>query len=792
MCLQNILSTNTPFKTKSNQLLSLLHSPLNNISINLLKNKSKEPIDDRIKDFIQDIEQNFIKKWYSSYISTNEEFLIESSKLLDIIIRRFLQIAGQINSEKVLHGTVTILLRHVKEYKKAVKKAKNDGSVESHYRYGHLGSKSEKCFEHFALQITSKTLRHFIHWELYNSVACRCLNAILAKKLISHMVHTLSSPGFINFNILIVFDDEKKKVQYVDKYQAVSISNVDHKEVKNQPIEDIEDIEPPKEEETTKVIPKEEISEETVKVEKPEVKDEVKVYESKSSNKTWRHSSDLDCISLGQDILFLSNIEEDTKPDWTQLAEDFSSSKKKVTVKDTMKDLQQSTTNAMHKIEEGILDLGIGIRKGLRLTGLQDSTIEARPKSQSKDIPQSTNRRDTRLTKLSHVNSDIEESFEDIYMNPLHEIKIREVKEEEVVITPGYEGDILLERSPMIEKLPSNDIPTMEFVHVEDSPEPEYEDNPDLATTTAKLRSLLAQKTEANTPAASPMSLIPTPQDASGSSVDELSEVDGALPSMYKAWAKNVFQNTLNTIKTALPGNASEETCVSQVVTLAGLNLVQYNDENWHFEETSPDESEFSSVLGRFLSERQQFCVVENAFEAVETIDLNDQMEGSFILHEEGKYEEELDDFDTTIPITKALVDLVCELIEETYPPLVKENIIKTFLLTYGAVVEEKLQELSQQLIKSIAYSIGHLPKMESRHVAMSMKIEDLVEPIAASLRDIFGQWLADDSIRSVLRLLMESIQSHKINVDTSLQVLELFISEVISACNQTSPTYSV
>ncbi|XP_065172984.1 uncharacterized protein [Atheta coriaria] len=598
------------------------------------------------------------------------------------------------------------------------------------------------------------------------------------------MVHTLFSPGYINFNILIVFDEEKKKVKYVNKYQVVSISNVDHKEVKNQPIEDIEDIESPKEEET-KVIPKEEITEETVKVEKPEVKDEVKVYESKSSNKTWRHSSDLDCISLGQDILFLSNIEEDTKPDWTQLAEDFSSSKKKVTVKDTMKDLQQSTTNAMHKIEEGILDLGIGIRKGLRLTGLQDSTIEARPKSQSKDIPQSTNRRDTRLTKLSHVNSDIEESFENIYMNPLHEIKIREVKEKEVVITPGYEGDILLERSPMIEKLPSNDIPTMEFVHVEDSPEPEYEDNPDLATTTAKLRSLLAQKTEANTPAASPMSLIPTPQDASGSSVDELSEVDGALPSMYKAWAKNVFQNTLNTIKTALPGNASEETCVSQVVTLAGLNLVQYNDENWHFEETSPDESEFSSVLSRFLSERQQFCVVENAFEAVETIDLNDQMEDSFILHEEGKYEEELDDFDTTIPITKALVDLVCELIEETYPPLVKENIIKTFLLTYGAVIEEKLQE-------SIAYSIGHLPKMESRHVAMSMKIEDLVEPIAASLRDIFGQWLSDDSIRSVLKLLMESIQSHKINVDTSLQVLELFISEVISACNQTSPSYSV
>lgn len=39
----------------------------------------------------------------------------------------------------------------------------------------------------------------------------------------------------------------------------------------------------------------------------------VKIYESKSANKTWRNSSDLECISLGQDIL--TNLSDSKDPD---------------------------------------------------------------------------------------------------------------------------------------------------------------------------------------------------------------------------------------------------------------------------------------------------------------------------------------------------------------------------------------------------------------------------------------------------------------------------------------------
>lgn len=42
-------------------------------------------------------------------------------------------------------------------------------------------------------------------------------------------------------------------------------------------------------------------------------------------------------------------------------------------------------------------------------------------------------------------------------------------------------------------------------------------------------------------------------------------KVDGAMPSLYKFCARTatgVFQNTLNTLKTALPGNMNENFCI--------------------------------------------------------------------------------------------------------------------------------------------------------------------------------------------------------------------------------------
>lgn len=107
-------------------------------SIPILKQKiNYEPeknIDDRIDDFTNDIEQRFIVKWYK-YISDDISFSNEAKVLLDSVTRRVLQVSVNVDSDKILSGTLVILLKHLKEYRKALKRAnKNGHSVEDAYR----------------------------------------------------------------------------------------------------------------------------------------------------------------------------------------------------------------------------------------------------------------------------------------------------------------------------------------------------------------------------------------------------------------------------------------------------------------------------------------------------------------------------------------------------------------------------------------------------------------------------------------------------------------------------------
>ena len=220
-------------------------------------------------------------------------------------------------------------------------------------------------------------------------------------------------------------------------------------------------------------------------------------------------------------------------------------------------------------VMEGIFDFGMaGIRKGLRLTGLQDTiTDKYKPEIMKKDPQKQTqeksdtskskHQKGAKLVKVPHVPSEdtktTDVAEDTVWQNPLL-----------LGDSPNFDGNILLEK-PSAAK--PHEIPRISTEDVVASPDLEYEDTTDLATTTAKLRSLLQQKSsESNltTPAVSPMpfdDVSKTPLEYTGSSIEDITEVDGTLPSLYKfctRTATGVLQNTLNTIKTALPGNASE------------------------------------------------------------------------------------------------------------------------------------------------------------------------------------------------------------------------------------------
>ncbi|XP_017781714.1 PREDICTED: uncharacterized protein LOC108566375 isoform X2 [Nicrophorus vespilloides] len=794
---QHILNQHKPFDIPAtNRFIESLKNKL--FSYNAQTNKVQEAkIDDRIDDFVNDIERNYIRKWYTVYVSTDEAFLKESRNLIDIIVRRFLQISTQINSDRLILRILVVLLKHIKEYRRATKRYKSiGGSIESHYRYSHVGSKSIKSMEQFSYNITTKLLRHFINWELYNSLGSKCVTSIMSKKLVNYLLVHMSSPGFINYKILMELSEDVDKFK---KYSFISISDVDHSDLSTTNVilpeekaEDVEDCLAVENDEAP-------IKEPSTPINTRLMSAPVKIHESKSSNKTWRYSSDLDCISLGQDILDLDIPDMGRKSSKSLIVpaipedhEIFGNLKHSISqaTTTTMKEIQQSTvnnvvkpmslatSNAMHKIGdfqdeaagvvEGLFDFGMaGIRKGLRLTGLQDG--------QENNI----------LCRQKNVQVEDPKSFgeDTVWVNPLLERRANS--------SPSFDGEILLEKSPDSRSMSSESkatesIPIMEI----DSPDPEYEDTTDLATTTAKLRSLLAQKTSESTPAVSPVSVTPIEIISSGS-LEDFCE-DGA-PSVYKAWAKTatgVFQNTLNTLKTALPGNNEQDGLVTTSVATTIKPIAEMGEKQWVFVQEDVQSDDLHQHMEKFLAERQVFCTIDNAYEAVEAVELSDNLDASLIL-DRRQFDDELDDFDATIPMTKALIDLICELIEDTFPPLVKENVVKVLLLTVGNSAESKLHEIGEKLIKAINGCIGKIPKFDGPTIPCPMKIDELVNLCSECIPGTVMKLLNESLVKSALHLLLLSLQSHRINQDTNMQLMEVFASEITEAASKSSPTFS-
>ncbi|KAF2900775.1 hypothetical protein ILUMI_05405 [Ignelater luminosus] len=483
---------------------------------------------------------------------------------------------------------------------------------------------------------------------------------------------------------------------------------------------------------------------------------------------------------------------------------------------------------------EGILDFGMaGLRKGLRLTGLQENftelTQKAKNEFQKSDVPKSlqiskptesvkptepvkisekdskNQKNSAKLIKTPHVASEEKyeqtqsssESDESVWINPL-------TKE-----SPSFDGHILLEKTPDslpktsmadMQKAKENlgssdyekkqsikDIPqiTEDILLTGDSPDPEYEEPQDFASTIAKLRTLLQQKSSESgftTPALSPM-----PQDEIAKTPIEppptdLTKVDGAMPSLYKFCARTatgVFQNTLNTIKTALPGNINESN-----------QCVVGNMEDWTFIEADSTSDDFYSRMKKLLSERRAFCTVDTAYEAIDSLEVIDQPDTSWVAASPPQFDDELDEFDLQVPITKALVDIICELISDTNTCLLQESVIKTLLLLIGNYSEEILVKHSDGLLHNVNKHVGKLPENINQDV-LAMKLNEMVKICMGLFPGPAKKLLGESTIETGVRLFITSLQSQRINQDIFMQMFELFASELINACGQVSPAYS-
>ncbi|XP_039748166.1 uncharacterized protein LOC120625232 isoform X2 [Pararge aegeria] len=592
--MQWLLHLNKPIKYDIERILNeypFLAGVLPQFTKKVEKELNKEYDTNELSIITSVLEKRLVSSWYVSYISEEIGFPFACKQMLDQMIAKAFQICDKIETKDVYVDFCAILISHLKEYKKAIKRQETtpDSTVQSLYKKIHPISddfKSNISADH-CVNLLHIVLKELVPWELWDTPYSELLVRILAKKLNIFIENTISNPIWLNDKLLTILniqeevaDENKKEKNSVnekdtekrgnDKSCKTEHEDGNQKEIGNTSSEFEKDIDNTNKKVTTQIN-----TEPTIKpvklttnvqhkatesplhmqkiVEEKEDKkqddddapqgtepmeikpvlrknrgrqgrNEVKIYDRiiEGSVKTWETDIDLQCISVGQDLL--ASLDEMTlsrlwgheeaehspslrgtspQPLWfgeedaIELDTEVPRDAKKEPGKEhspkpgeLFKELQTTVHHAKAKIGdlqdeaagmmEGLLDKGIaGIKKGLRFTGLSDDSQEKFPAFKEKGGEKISPSELYRSKPKPEVDMDAREAYistnfqKEENGNSIHQlVKQHRVTSQDSMIKPRVEW------SPPAEALP-------------ESPEPQYEEAADLSASIAKLRSLL-------------------------------------------------------------------------------------------------------------------------------------------------------------------------------------------------------------------------------------------------------------------------------------------------------------
>ncbi|XP_026736572.1 uncharacterized protein LOC113500095 isoform X2 [Trichoplusia ni] len=503
------------------------------------------------------LERKLVSSWYVPYISQEIGFPFACKQMLDQIIGRSFQICNKIETKDIFVDVCIVLTSHLNEYKKAQKRQEKApaSTIQSLYKKSHpifdVKNKQVDSADH-CTNIIRIILKELIPWELWDTPNSELLVRILSKKLDNFIHSTFADPVWLNDKLMTILKGSEPVVEPEKVVEEVPLSEYVPEPLTAEelsamvsqgtsvviPSDIVEEKEECEIEKIEKIIEEVPInSTQPVDITKSPIlrqrrgrqgRNEVKIYDRviEGSVKTWETDIDLQCISMGQDLLASLDGEITLSRLWGQDADADGSpnpprgkspqplwfgeeetievdpldsspnrdNKKEHSPKPAdalLKDLQTTVSQAKHKIGdlqdeaagmmEGLLDFGIaGLKKGLRFTGLSDDSQE----------------------KLhSHQRDKGDKS------PPLEGTRVKPIQEHRATnVTNGQRDEnnapplVKQQRVSSQDSIPSQSRPIprgeASLPMVPDSPEPEYEEAADLSTSIAKLRCLLQQRAQ--------------------------------------------------------------------------------------------------------------------------------------------------------------------------------------------------------------------------------------------------------------------------------------------------------
>ncbi|XP_046435732.1 uncharacterized protein LOC124187716 isoform X1 [Neodiprion fabricii] len=262
-------------------------------------------------------------------------------------------------------------------------------------------------------------------------------------------------------------------------------------------------------------------------------------------------------------------------------------------------------------------------------------------------------------------------------------------------------------------------------------------------------------------------------------------KADTVAPRLDRFLAKTV-SGVFNTLKTVVPGFEMD----TEIEVMPMPTLMSLADVPWRFVEDLKSQN-LARELQQLVAERMDYCSVDTAYEAVESVEGSGDSE--LLAHWweifNTPYDEELDELDSKITLTQLVVDLASEVLGGSGCDNVieQEAVVRTVKLFFGNIAETTLKN-------SILKSFKHLDNLDifassgnENTKGLDILQDELLQQLMSAIPPHIKIFLGDNETSEAFKFLMRSLDNKKINRDLCLQLLDVLASQLLATSRSTN-----
>ncbi|XP_018315690.1 uncharacterized protein [Mycetomoellerius zeteki] len=677
-----------------------------------------------VTEMTREINAKCVEIWYKN-ISNDRTFPDEAQDLLSKFLTRLVWKASLVDKIKVINKLANVLLLHLKEYRRALRRVEKGAaaSIEEAYKYLHPGSRSASTLEHMLYRLVTVLAQEFLQWELTSSLPCKLLLSILAKRLLI-IVNTISCPDRLIENLLILLEAPSNKVDSVTAPVKQNINGTISVALNDGIISVTAAVIP---QQLPKSVPKSS----PIATNTSEDKNAVLIVTPE------RPTLCLEGLSTEHRGLWGGSITDtDLELDEDKISPVYEEPTDFATTIARLRNLlqQKSTASTPLHVEEK----SYVIYEGSQFMNLSIPWTEFHTATdgsqqlyyciQFDDIEQrGVDLFETTTATVKRQYAD----FVQLHLS-LDEISSLTSIMSELVLPEGGRIELEMYLKTLCTRL-ANECPP-------------------------QLRHFLR------------------PSSSAGKKADVVA------PRLDRFLAKTVT-GVFNTLKTVVPGfELDQEEEASPLPTLMPLS-----DIPWRFVEDIKSKS-LTCELQQLIAERTEYCTVDTAYEAVDSMEASGDSELLDCWWEtiNTSYDDEVDELDSNLTLTCTVIDLVCELLAgiASNNTLQQEAVVRWTKLLFGNISEPILQKIILWLFDSLSgssliWDASHNDTSQNDTQLKDKLLHILEEKISYDIKLIFGE----DDIHKALNYLLSSYKIKKINVDLNMQMLDALVSELLISC---------